>query len=183
MKVNMWGAVMFFSFLLSMIFFITAEVFAILKINRKDCTVVRAFLWFEVLGFISVLKDHYRVYDRGSERLKDCEKRWWDIISRYVHDGILDPYDVCLAVRENDSESAMKRYIFISTLEKWTRLIGVVLYILSFVIIVWLSGFTSWLLGSLLIPIWNAYKLYYVYGIFRPVVKLKACSRVDTLNQ
>ena len=78
--------VSFVSFILSMILFITAEVLSVMKLKRKECTAVRAFLWFEVLGFLSVKKYHYELYDRGSDRLVDCEKNWWVVLTSHAED-------------------------------------------------------------------------------------------------
>ncbi len=163
--------VSFASFILSMILFITAEVFSVMKLRRKECTAVRAFLWFEVLGFLSVKKYHYELYDRGSDRLVDCEKRWWQVLISRAENMKLTAEGAWEAIKEMRSESSVRRYIFLSTLEKITRAGGILLYIVFFASVVMLSGIPSWVWGSLLIPLWNAYKLYYVYGVFAPIVR------------
>jgi len=164
----------FILFLLSMILFITAEVVAVIKIKRKPCSAVSAFLWFEVLGFLSVKKDRYVLYDKGSDRLKDCEKQWWNRISQYAKEGVLSPQGAWKAITDGRSESAVYRYIALSKIEMYARVLGIVFYTLSLIGIIIMSGTTAWVWGSLLIPLWNVYKLYYVYGLFRPIVLKKA---------
>jgi len=164
--------VSFGAFILSMILFITAEVFSVMKLKRKECTAVRAFLWFEVLGFLSVKKYHYELYDRGSDRLVDCEKKWWQVLISHADNMKLAAEEAWRAIKEMRSESSVKRYIFISTLEKITRTLGVLLYVIFFTSLVMISDIPSWVWGSLLIPLWNVYKLYYVYGVFAPIVRM-----------
>ncbi|GEM_PF-1957159 len=173
MNADTLAAVAFFSFLLSMIFFITAEVLAVMKLRRKDCTATRAFLWFEVLGFISVSSDHYKLYDRGSDRLKDCEKTWWEALSKYAKNGLLYPQDAWQVIKSLESEQNVKRFVFLATVEKWARILGLIFYAVSFAIILTSTMAKGWIWGSLLIALWNVYKIYYVYGVFRPLVKYK----------
>jgi hypothetical protein len=170
---NTLAGIAFFSFLLSMIFFITAEVLAVMKLKRKDCTATRAFLWFEVLGFISVSSDYYKLYDRGSEKLKDCEKTWWDALSEQAENGVLYPEKAWQVIKSLKSEHSVRRFIFLATVEKWARILGLVSYTIALAIILMSDTAKGWVWGSLLIALWNIYKLYYVYGVFRPLVKHK----------
>ena len=160
-------------FIFSMILFVTAELFAILKIRTKGCTAIRALYWFEVLGFIDVRNDRYYLYDKGSEKLKECEKRWWDAIIKVAQDGMVSPGDVWNVIVDMGSETVVRRYIYLSTLEKITRLMGLVFYGIAFVMLSVISGMGGTLIGSLLIAAWNAYRLYYVYGVTRPIVKAR----------
>ena len=160
-------------FIVSMILFVTAELFAIVKLRSKGCTSIRALYWFEVLGFIDVKNDRYYFYDKGSDKLKECEKQWWDAFMKVAQNGMVSPKDMWDLIVKMESETIVRRYIYLSTLEKITRLMGLVLYGISFVMLSVISGIGGTLIGSLVIAAWNGYKLYYVYGVVRPIVKAK----------
>jgi len=164
-------------FIISMILFVTSELFSIVKLRTKGCTAIRALYWFEVLGFIDVRSDRYYLHDKGSDRLKECEKQWWDALVKVAQDGMVSPGDMWSVIVSMGSETVVRRYIYLSTLEKITRLMGLVLYGISFVMLSVISGIGGTLIGSLLIAAWNVYRLYYVYGVARPIVKAKAMKK------